>query len=149
MSTPNQNPEGRNPESLESALRRDAGRIQPASFDAELHQEGMDRVRGLAERKSADFALRTLFAFLLRVPIAAAAFAILIVALFFAIHRKPELQTAPQVAIVHYHAGHLPIASVWSYELALSRDDDALSELLDHDAQTLLPHTPSVAAGFL
>ena len=149
MSTPNPNPEENSPDSLEQALRRDAGRIQPADFDAALHQEGMVRIRGLAERKSTGFSLRALFEIPLRVPMAGVAFALLLVALFFAFHRTPQPQLSPHVAVVQFHPAKPPVASVWSYQAALSRDDSALAELLDHDAQALLPPTPSVIAGFL
>jgi hypothetical protein len=38
---------------------------------------------------------------------------------------------------------HLPAASAWAYRESAIQGDDALLAMLDHDARTLLPPTPS------
>jgi hypothetical protein len=129
-------PDENDPAGIGDILRRDARRIQEAPLDLALHREVMDRIRAMSETRPPRFQ----WGLAPTMALASAAAAIALIWLAFPpAHRRPA--TAAVEVPIRQDAP--PIASVWSYEMGLAQGDAVFAQMLDRDAQTLLPASPA------
>ena len=120
---------------LREALQRDAARVPEPPFDAVLHRATMRRIRALADPASARWNWAT--------SLSAATAVGAVCLLAFLCLRQNRVQTASFARI------GLPRATVWAYQRAANGREDAFFEMLDRDAQTLLPPSPPVSSDTL
>ena len=128
---------------LREALRRDAARIPEPPFDAALHHATVRRIRSLADRASARSgspgwnwaALST----------ASAVGAVCLLAFLWpsGLNRRSPVETAAFENLC------VPRASMLAYQRALNGREEAFIQMLDRDAQTLLPPSSPVFSSLL
>ena len=129
---------------IREALQRDAARVAEAPFDVALHRATMRRIHALADTVpvrsgsqgwnwAASFSVATAFG------------AVCLLAFLWSSSpiRRDPVETASVASICP------PEASVFAYQRAFNGREEALFEMLDRDARTLLPPSSPVFSNLL
>ena len=142
MNTPTPDPDPH--AALREALQRDAARVPEPPFDAALHRATMRRIHALAGPAPARSGpLGWNWAMSLSTATAIAVVCLLAFLWPFTGIRRGTVETASFARI------HPPKATVLAYQRAMSGREDGLFEMLDRDAQTLLPPSSPVFSNLL
>jgi hypothetical protein len=146
MSIPN--PDEHQP--MRDALQRDAAQVAKPGWDPTLHHTTMRRIRELAEPSVPQWNLVPLFT-------SAVVLALLASIAFWQMRSSPENRTAAQSQTEHplrrpvmsslpLSEATAPQSSLLAYRTAANEGDAALLAMLERDASSLLPASPSVFA---
>jgi len=130
--------------SLREALQRDAARVPEPPFDAVLHRATMRRIQALAEAAPA----RSGSPGWNWTASLSAATALGVICLLAFLWLSRGIRRNP-VQIASFAKICPPRATVLAYQRAMNGRQDAFFEMLDRDAQTLLPPSSKVFSNLL